>query len=518
MSFALRATSPRPGRAVREVCKRWVSLAVIAVALTGCPLLPVPIEKTPLASQAGTSDQVVLRDANPPPCQNLTPALGMFVDTKDAWRIDELLAPGAQPPFEPVAQGSVNKGFVGDPVWLRFQLRNESGSDQHFVLEITNPRLARVEFYHQEDDGRIVLGAGGAAVRKSERAVLQAEPAFEVDLAPGAVQTYYLSIRNSGSLRFSALLWREDSFTEQGLLTRALVFVLIGSLAAMTIYHLIICLILRERAYFYLAMMTLLFGVYQFARTGLGGLMLWPDTPYWSTHSVVTLIMMVTAAATFFVDAFLDAGRKNPKLSLFLRMLGWANIVSGLFGLTDLMFKYYLSHTVGVITATTVLAVVLLQLRSGAPAARTFIIGWGFTLLSAIVFALLGPGYLPSNLITENFVEFSLLSAAVLCSIALAERVKGREAEQRQQLERAVAERTAELEAALDEVKNLSGLLPICSHCKKIRDDKGYWNSLEKYLYEHTDAVLSHGICPDCAAQHYPEIFGKARQERPTGE
>jgi DNA-binding NtrC family response regulator len=66
-----------------------------------------------------------------------------------------------------------------------------------------------------------------------------------------------------------------------------------------------------------------------------------------------------------------------------------------------------------------------------------------------------------------------------------------------------------ELQEALAKVKKLSGLIPICSSCKKIRDDKGYWNKLEKYLLEHSDATLSHGICPDCAKTLYPEVYDK---------
>jgi hypothetical protein len=59
-----------------------------------------------------------------------------------------------------------------------------------------------------------------------------------------------------------------------------------------------------------------------------------------------------------------------------------------------------------------------------------------------------------------------------------------------------------ELTKALSEIKHLSGLLPICALCKKIRDDQGYWNQIEDYLKEHTDADFSHGICPDCAKIH----------------
>ncbi len=62
------------------------------------------------------------------------------------------------------------------------------------------------------------------------------------------------------------------------------------------------------------------------------------------------------------------------------------------------------------------------------------------------------------------------------------------------------------LQQALAEVKTLSGLLPICSSCKKIRDDKGYWNQIEAYIRDHSEAEFSHGICPECAKKLYPDL------------
>lgn len=60
-----------------------------------------------------------------------------------------------------------------------------------------------------------------------------------------------------------------------------------------------------------------------------------------------------------------------------------------------------------------------------------------------------------------------------------------------------------ELEKALDEIKTLKGIIPICASCKKIRDDEGYWNNLETYIQSHSEAAFSHGICPDCAEELY---------------
>jgi len=62
-----------------------------------------------------------------------------------------------------------------------------------------------------------------------------------------------------------------------------------------------------------------------------------------------------------------------------------------------------------------------------------------------------------------------------------------------------------DLQKALSEVKTLKGFLPICSHCKNIRDDKGYWNQIEGYIQKHSDAEFSHGMCPECS----DELYGK---------
>jgi phosphoserine phosphatase RsbU/P len=69
-------------------------------------------------------------------------------------------------------------------------------------------------------------------------------------------------------------------------------------------------------------------------------------------------------------------------------------------------------------------------------------------------------------------------------------------------LQRALADRVRELEEALAKVKTLNGLLPICSYCKRIRNDQNYWQQVEAYVADHSDAEFTHGICPECYAEH----------------
>lgn len=78
-----------------------------------------------------------------------------------------------------------------------------------------------------------------------------------------------------------------------------------------------------------------------------------------------------------------------------------------------------------------------------------------------------------------------------------------------------ISRQIAELRTALGEVKTLSGLIPICAACKKVRDDAGFWQSVEKYFAGRSDAKFSHGICPDCGVRLYGEFYRETADQQP---
>jgi DNA-binding response OmpR family regulator len=69
-----------------------------------------------------------------------------------------------------------------------------------------------------------------------------------------------------------------------------------------------------------------------------------------------------------------------------------------------------------------------------------------------------------------------------------------------------LSEKVEELRKALDQVRTLKGIVPICANCKNVRDDQGYWNRVENYVKEHTEAEFSHAVCPDCMKKLYPQF------------
>ena len=88
-----------------------------------------------------------------------------------------------------------------------------------------------------------------------------------------------------------------------------------------------------------------------------------------------------------------------------------------------------------------------------------------------------------------------------------------RDISERKKLEAEREHLIGELKAALENVKTLSGLLPICASCKQIRDDQGYWQSVEQYVAAHSEAHFSHSICPDCIKKLYPELADKVLRD-----
>ena len=86
-----------------------------------------------------------------------------------------------------------------------------------------------------------------------------------------------------------------------------------------------------------------------------------------------------------------------------------------------------------------------------------------------------------------------------------------RDISNRKQNEKELNKLISSLKKSLAQVRQLSGMLPICASCKKIRDDKGYWNQIEEYIRHHSEAEFSHGICPECSQKLYPDYHRQGR-------
>ena len=107
-----------------------------------------------------------------------------------------------------------------------------------------------------------------------------------------------------------------------------------------------------------------------------------------------------------------------------------------------------------------------------------------------------------------DYITKPVSKVALLARVASALNLK-REMDTRKARERELAEKNRDLEQALREVKVLRGFIPICASCKKIRNDKGYWQQIEMYIQDRSEAQFSHGICKECLKKLYPDFADK---------
>ena len=150
------------------------------------------------------------------------------------------------------------------------------------------------------------------------------------------------------------------------------------------------------------------------------------------------------------------------------------------------------------------------------------------TIVSELAFTFYVSNYGFSNLVGHYFKLFSFYFVykaiietcledphkLIFRELDTANKNLNEEIERRKKMEAERESLIEELSMALARVKQLSGLLPICSFCKQIRDDQGYWNEIDEYLREHSDAELTHGVCPKCAKIHYAEFYKSDEDDR----
>lgn len=109
---------------------------------------------------------------------------------------------------------------------------------------------------------------------------------------------------------------------------------------------------------------------------------------------------------------------------------------------------------------------------------------------------------------TLNLIFVQIFSSEILIQLSIGAKIIGTSALLLLGIALAyVKTSTDRLRKAIKEIKTLSGLLPMCAGCKKIRDDDGYWQEVEAYIMNHSESTFSHGLCPECMQKHYPEYF-----------
>lgn len=446
---------------------------------------------------------------------NIVPLMTYLETDRDAYDIQDIQQPGVLDSFQPLEGSRFAMGYTGGhDHWFTvdFDLTRHAG---WHVLEFYNPRLGEVILYQPDEEGNYHATALGSRHPFWNRQIAGLAPAFPIQIERDEPTRYYVRVRHYGSLRFEARLWDFETFNRSA--NRFLSFYLVLSVALLTlaIFNLSVFAQLRQMSYLWLGLFLVALNFNLMSMSGTANMLLWPTPSWWKFHSMPLTDLLTIWTGIAFCNTFL---KNAPGAALMTRL----NLCAGLLALLgvagSMLFSYqafYLVFLAGLLAPSVVTIMAVRAALAKQPYALRFLACWGMLLVAVILSCLLGPGYLPATPMTENIVFIVAFPAALGWSWTLISQVKQKIQDERHQLKQEVALNTSKLRDALEEVETLHGLLPICCSCKKIRDDSGYWQHVETYFHTHLETNFSHGICPDCATDLYPEYFPGSKDTEP---
>lgn len=450
---------------------------------------------------------------------SLAPAARYLADETGTWTPEEAARHLESAPLYDKDEEWVELGLHQGVIWLAIAIKNET--DFHdLVLEFRNPRMNYVDFYDPDGQGGYTVIHCGVVPPFDVRPFDFPMPAFPFHLQQGESKTVLIRMDNNGDFRQRIWLWDLPSFTNHAATAYTSDILTIGMLIVLVIYQFLVFLALRERSYLYLFLFALSWMFFLMAATGLGKMLIWRDIPWLTLRANSLFLILMAMTFMGFTLRFLESHRITPRL--YWATVVW-QVVCGIHlvytSTTDSLLRMQANRVIMLVAMVLAVALAVTALWKGSRGARFFVASWIFLIIGGAILLMMTWYVLPARWVVGSPIVSVLFTASILLwTLELIGRVRVREREQRARLEAQVKERTRALEQALSEVKTLSGLLPICSSCKKIRDDKGYWNSVEHYFSRHTDAGFTHGICPECYDTLYPELSARRRQRELENE
>ena len=369
-------------------------------------------------------------------------------------------------PVSDIGGGAINFGYTPSVWWLRLDFEAQPASPREWLLEVAFPTLDNVEYF----------GPGGEHLRTGDRLPFAARPlahrnfVFPVSLAEAGTGSAWLRIASEGTVTVPLHLWQAEAFWRESQSAYAVLSVYFGMLLALALYNLLLWLSLRDRDYLTYVLFVAGMAVGQLSLNGLGNEFLWPGWPAFGDLAFVIGFAAAGLFGTLFTRGFLQTRRNLPRLD------GAVVGLAAMFALSMVMAVAAAYRLAAILTSLTGVAFSVVAVlaglrcwRAGQPGAPAFLLAWTALLVGVAVVGLRNLAILPTNFLSLYGLQIGSALEMLLLSFALADRIHGLQREKdfaqsealatRQQLtaalqrsevnlERRVAERTEELEAA----------------------------------------------------------------------
>ena len=376
---------------------------------------PVPVGQ----SEAGQAALVQVGGAS----------LQLLEDPGGALGIGDVTAPALSVRFTPGATPVPNFGITRSAWWLRFALRNDSPQRRTLVVEVAYAQLDTADLYVPDGAGWREHRAG-QTVPQAAREIAHRNPVFPVDLGPGEVVVLHLRVASLYSMNVPLQVRPLIAWIGADHRHQLLVGLLVGFLAIMVLYNLLIYASTRDGAYVHYAVFVAVLVLFLLSENGLANELLWPDAPPWGARVAPALRAALAIALLRFAKSYLDTRTLAPRLhrvmtgfevAAAVALVAWVATRSVPASILPLATGVG-SVVVGLVAAVTVH-------RAGNRAGRYYLIAWAFLFSGGVAYVLRVVGLLPVTFWTTYGVLFGAVAQAVLLSLGLADKINALEAD-----------------------------------------------------------------------------------------
>jgi diguanylate cyclase (GGDEF)-like protein len=318
----------------------------------------------------------------------------------------------------------LNFGLKDSVYWLRFTVKNKTAMEKHWFLELARPSMNSVFFYVQSSDGNgFTETKTGYVFPFSTRDVLHENFVFDLNIAPGNEQTYYLRVKDM-SLDLPLRIWSDNAFDDHDQISRLIIAASFGALLAMLIYNIILLIIMRDRGYIYYAFFQIFVLLYLGSIQGYAPRYIWPNTTSLNFFVIPLFIEVAIIFMLLFSWEFLRFDARPKWLAYICYIL----IAAFIFAIPPTL-------EIGAKTLSVVLPLVLVThayaLVLGAWAmwhnykpARYYLFAWSIYLIIGLGSALHHMGWLTvKQMIPEQALQLGAVYLVIFQSFALADRI-----------------------------------------------------------------------------------------------
>ncbi len=410
------------------------------------------------------------------------PYLQVLEDREGSLSIGDLDAPDVAGRFAPVeAQGAPNFGYSASAFWLRLDVAAAAAMTRY--LEIGYPSLDSVDLFVPQGAGSYQRLSSGDSVPNARRPLPHHDLLFPVELRAGTTRLY-LRVASAGGLSVPATLWEPASFHWSSQGSYAAYFLYYGMLLALGLYNLLLYFRLRERVYLYyvLFLTSMCLGIASLH--GHAAQFLWPNSPLWTHYALVVGMGLAGLLAAFFSRAFLNLRHSMPRMDqAFVFWIVWYAAAISL-GFVSYRLSEGLIALGSIGFDLTALVAGVVCLRRGHAGARFYLLAWTVLLAGSMTLSAKSFGWLPTNVLTSNSLQFGSAIEMLLLSFALADRLQAlRRLEHEAQTDPLTGLRNRrsffvqanlELERAIRHGRRLAVAVIDVDHFKAINDTHGH--------------------------------------------